>query len=503
MNPPTTSRVSTREWLTDFLLHNKLPLHHDSQQTFAQVPRLLLQALGIEKHISPSSFQRDKDVFLDKEVDCYTFLEALKHHGLPKPDQYDASISTLSEIHGYDYFKPSFFNEGQAEYNIWQRDPIYGLANSLDAASSHMDELWAETLINLEAKIEEIDIRKTGQIPHYYHIYGTITEVFDKTITIESPLYGSFQLPTPKDLTRPIIGDPILFVLDNKSGNYNNLPILKNSEVIALSADDIDNFLVYESSTELKMRAGPYPSSLNHIFTTANKSMGEGHERNNIIEKLDENNLIHLIFRKPHEDPLTLHYALVRGAANCNYKTVEAFFQDIVHGTLEPKGEVTMNFDLNSYPDANTTLQAAYMGAYRRMDPHAAKASGCPPPTITKYTVKHIGVINPPPEDEERILKVVLTLSPQEAEGGKANMTLTGRRAHEFLSTGCKHNDIMETITFLDSNNPDPLKPEACPLYAIRNFNTYELRAIRFMNLPPQEQEDKQSSKTLLRVLTP
>ena len=56
--------------------------HEDPGHGWLRVPRKLLVELGIEKQITPYSFQQGESVYLEEDCDAGTFIEAMKKRGI-------------------------------------------------------------------------------------------------------------------------------------------------------------------------------------------------------------------------------------------------------------------------------------------------------------------------------------------------------------------------------------------------------------------------------------
>ena len=445
---------TTREFLQNLFLNTMLPMHHDSGHGWLEVPQFLLPVLGIKNHISRYSYQRDDKVFLEEDLDLSTFFEAIKYHNIPHPLFHTVSNTDRSEIRLYDDYKP--INPS----NEYPLNPTAGLQDSLVLAGKQLDAPWEETLAEIKSQIQAANSKIISN--SYQHTIGIVSEVQDDTITIICDREPTFQVPKPS--ANIVVGDRLFLNFNMSFSDYEKMTEEKDLIVIDANSDLKYTLTPAESADELRQRIGPYPANLHPIF--------EGNKYEAIINRMEENNLLHMRTRQPHEDTETLHYALVRGAVNCNSRSVDAFFQELVNGKLEEDGQTKMNFDLNTYPDANITLAAAHMGAYTRMDPDKTKASAYFPPHYFRQTVKNIAIDG----DYESNPIITLTLK-SERERKTTKMVLKGQEAQDFLTTGCKANDILDTLVF--SNNSLEPQNTTLPLYVIRDGYNNDVRAIR------------------------
>lgn len=63
------------------MAHYAFTFHNDPGHTWLQVPISLIRKLGVELHISPSSYMNGNDAFLEEDGDAPLFLKALTEAG--------------------------------------------------------------------------------------------------------------------------------------------------------------------------------------------------------------------------------------------------------------------------------------------------------------------------------------------------------------------------------------------------------------------------------------
>ena len=69
--------------------------YSDPGHGWVKVPRSLLKELGIEAQITPYSYQRGDDVFLEEDCDLSTFMRAMEARGVtPKFRHHSADKSS-------------------------------------------------------------------------------------------------------------------------------------------------------------------------------------------------------------------------------------------------------------------------------------------------------------------------------------------------------------------------------------------------------------------------
>ena len=77
----------------------------DPGHGWAKVPRKLLAKLGIEREITPYSYQRGGFVYLAEDCDLGTLLSALRSQGV-EPDLRRHHADKRSKIRGYASYIP-------------------------------------------------------------------------------------------------------------------------------------------------------------------------------------------------------------------------------------------------------------------------------------------------------------------------------------------------------------------------------------------------------------
>ena len=77
---------------------------NDSGHGWLQVTRTDLTKLGIEKSISPFSYQNDEFVYLEEDSDMGTFLKAYQTVVGAEPTIFDTYVAAESEIRKYESY---------------------------------------------------------------------------------------------------------------------------------------------------------------------------------------------------------------------------------------------------------------------------------------------------------------------------------------------------------------------------------------------------------------
>ena len=113
----------------------------------------------------------------------------------------------------------------------------------------------------------------------------------------------------------------------------------------------------------------------------------------------------------------TLHHALVTGAANFGYDTIDQFAFDFLNGNLNGQYDPKISNDPNDYPDGLETLKAWHYGAYAGQTPFDPEWTFIDPPKVHDISefnfsaatrlklleVKIPGITNPHQGDDQLI----------------------------------------------------------------------------------------------------
>ena len=78
--------------------------YSDPGHGWVKVPRSLLKELGIEAQITPYSYQRGDDVFLEEDCDLSTFIRAMVARGIT-PEFRHHSANKASRIRKYNRYE--------------------------------------------------------------------------------------------------------------------------------------------------------------------------------------------------------------------------------------------------------------------------------------------------------------------------------------------------------------------------------------------------------------
>ena len=78
--------------------------HHDNGHGWLQVPEQSLKDLGIEHYVSGHSYLKDKQVYLEEDLDASLFIAAWKAEKGSQPDWFDFFEDGESKIRNFDRY---------------------------------------------------------------------------------------------------------------------------------------------------------------------------------------------------------------------------------------------------------------------------------------------------------------------------------------------------------------------------------------------------------------
>ena len=78
--------------------------HHDGGHGWLQVPEQSLKDLGIEHYVSGHSYLKDKQVYLEEDMDASLFIAAWKAEKGSQPDWFDFFEDGQSRIRSFDRY---------------------------------------------------------------------------------------------------------------------------------------------------------------------------------------------------------------------------------------------------------------------------------------------------------------------------------------------------------------------------------------------------------------
>jgi hypothetical protein len=78
--------------------------HHDGGHGWLQVPEQSLKDLGIEHYVSGHSYLKDKQVYLEEDMDASLFIAAWKAEKGKEPDWFDFFEDGESKIRNFDRY---------------------------------------------------------------------------------------------------------------------------------------------------------------------------------------------------------------------------------------------------------------------------------------------------------------------------------------------------------------------------------------------------------------
>lgn len=84
---------------------SKFQAYNDPGHAWVKVPRALLIKLGVEKHITPFSYERGEMVYLEEDLDYGTFLNAMRSVG-KTVELVNNHANRSSKIRSYRSFSP-------------------------------------------------------------------------------------------------------------------------------------------------------------------------------------------------------------------------------------------------------------------------------------------------------------------------------------------------------------------------------------------------------------
>lgn len=80
-------------------------LYSDPGHSWAKVPRKLLTKLNIADKITPYSYAKGEYVYLEEDVDLYTFVQAYKAQIAPFPTFKEQHTNRSSRIRSYNCYR--------------------------------------------------------------------------------------------------------------------------------------------------------------------------------------------------------------------------------------------------------------------------------------------------------------------------------------------------------------------------------------------------------------
>ena len=402
------TQYTLRDHLEALMADVNWRFHNTPNHGWMEIPRPIINALGIQGLISPLSYQDANNIYLEQHKDYQVLSDALRYYGFNLPCAHQNELNNSIQIESLPSYQcDSFWHYNRYPLEGEERSILLSRINhdhhkhtsrglhkaflddfkaAVTANMANLDQPWPPANY-IKDKIDSIpqSLHSWVDMAYPLNLIGNVTSITDKgydkeiIITLGSNT-RQISIDTSTFTSPPLtIGDRIRLTLDIDPNRY--LETIPNGQTYHVKPENHlnFNFALSDSPWEIRKRVGPYPPDLHPILRGFNPKI--------MFEKMEEFGITDLRAHLPNEDPYTLHYALVRGAYNLKYNSVHEFAADWVSGQFDKDDRITMFHDFNDYEDAHTTLQAYHAGAYQNMDPELMRKAGTKPPIFEKYNI--------------------------------------------------------------------------------------------------------------------